>query len=338
MYKIIGGDGNEYGPISAEVLRQWYAEGRVNGETRVSANGGEWLPMSAFPEFAALTAENLTPPPSTPPPFPAGAPTSGMTSVAEGDYELDIGGCIGRGWGLVKGNFWPVVGTTLLLLLAAGGVNQLVSLPARPLMQTMLVDHHFTPLAIGVFILVSLLGGAVGGVFYGGLFKYYLKLTRGEPAGVGDAFSGFGPSLVPLALGSLVVGALVFLCLLPVLALALVTVVPVMASHGSPDPKMIGLLCAAGFVTLFPMIYLQVSWLFTLPLIIDKQLDFWTAMQTSWRRVNHHWWQVFGLMIVAGLVGALGVLACCVGVFVTLPVNFASLMFAYETIFSGRKD
>ena len=35
MYKIIGADQKEYGPVTAEQLRQWIAEGRVNGQTSV---------------------------------------------------------------------------------------------------------------------------------------------------------------------------------------------------------------------------------------------------------------------------------------------------------------
>ncbi len=33
MYKIIGADGKEYGPVTAEQLKQWIADGRVNGNT-----------------------------------------------------------------------------------------------------------------------------------------------------------------------------------------------------------------------------------------------------------------------------------------------------------------
>ena len=35
MYKIIGADKKEYGPITADQLRQWLAEGRVNKTDRV---------------------------------------------------------------------------------------------------------------------------------------------------------------------------------------------------------------------------------------------------------------------------------------------------------------
>jgi uncharacterized membrane protein len=50
--------------------------------------------------------------------------------------------------------------------------------------------------------------------------------------------------------------------------------------------------------------------------------------------VGKHWWQVFGLIILVGLLNILGVLACCVGVLFTIPIGFAALMYAYETIFS----
>src|SRR5256884_2188133 len=34
MYKIIGADQKEYGPITADQVRQWMAEGRANGQTQ----------------------------------------------------------------------------------------------------------------------------------------------------------------------------------------------------------------------------------------------------------------------------------------------------------------
>jgi hypothetical protein len=53
MYKIIGADQKEYGPVSAEQLRQWLAEGRVNAQTQVLPEGGtEWKALRDLPEFA----------------------------------------------------------------------------------------------------------------------------------------------------------------------------------------------------------------------------------------------------------------------------------------------
>lgn len=53
MYKIFGGDGKEYGPITTETLRQWIAEGRANAETQVLPEGAPaWVALGTLPEFA----------------------------------------------------------------------------------------------------------------------------------------------------------------------------------------------------------------------------------------------------------------------------------------------
>ena len=53
MYKIIGVDQKEYGPITADQIRFWINEGRVNVQTKACADGTtEWKPLGAFAEFA----------------------------------------------------------------------------------------------------------------------------------------------------------------------------------------------------------------------------------------------------------------------------------------------
>ena len=55
MYKILGGNQKEYGPVTAEQLREWVTQQRVNAQTMVLADGAtEWRPLNSFPEFAAL--------------------------------------------------------------------------------------------------------------------------------------------------------------------------------------------------------------------------------------------------------------------------------------------
>ena len=95
MYTIIGGDQKEYGPVTAEQLRRWIAEGRVNGQTSVQAEGTtEWKPLAAFPEFADAFAAK--------PAGPAGLPRlpRAQPGLAEDifgrDYDLDIGRCVSR--------------------------------------------------------------------------------------------------------------------------------------------------------------------------------------------------------------------------------------------------
>jgi hypothetical protein len=88
MYKIIGADSKEYGPVSAEQLRQWLKEGRVNARTQILSEGAtQWQPLNALPEFETEFSTPSTPPPLSP---GGGAKTSGMaiTSLALGILGL----------------------------------------------------------------------------------------------------------------------------------------------------------------------------------------------------------------------------------------------------------
>ncbi len=73
MYKIIGADQREYGPITSEQIRQWIAQGRVDAQTKVLV-GADWKPLAEVPEFAdalrpqtpPLTTTQATPQPTAP--------------------------------------------------------------------------------------------------------------------------------------------------------------------------------------------------------------------------------------------------------------------------------
>ena len=55
MYKIIGADGRQYGPVSAGQIRQWIAEGRVESRTPVFTDAAaDWTFAGLLPEFAGL--------------------------------------------------------------------------------------------------------------------------------------------------------------------------------------------------------------------------------------------------------------------------------------------
>jgi TM2 domain-containing membrane protein YozV len=70
MYKIVGADGHQYGPVTAEQLRQWLAENRANAQTLVQPEGAtDWKPLGSLPELAAC----VKPPPVVNAPAPPSA-------------------------------------------------------------------------------------------------------------------------------------------------------------------------------------------------------------------------------------------------------------------------
>jgi uncharacterized membrane protein len=168
-------------------------------------------------------------------------------------------------------------------------------------MNDMITNRHFTTDGIFLVLATMILSAPIYTILTAGLFRYYLKLIRGEDATVGDAFSGFSS-----ATGSL-------------LALGFVQ----------------NILIWVGIVLfIIPGIYLGVAWYFSMVLVIDRQMGFWDAMEASRKVVSKHWFLVFGFLLVVGLLTVCGIIACCVGIFVTMPVGLIALMYAYEDIFS----
>jgi hypothetical protein len=150
---------------------------------------------------------------------------------------------------------------------------------------------------------VPVLGWIVGFVLLGGLDYMLLRRIRGERVQIGDVFDGFNRAFLDLTLAGLVKWLLTSLGLI---------------------------LC------IVPGIYLAVGYVFALPLVIDKKMDFWTAMEVSRRVVHEHWWSMLALVIVLALVALAGFLLCGIGALISVPVASAALMFVYEDLFGTQ--
>jgi GYF domain 2 len=245
MYKIIGADHQEYGPSSAEELKQWIREGRADGRSLVKLEGAtEWKPLASFPELAVALPESplarkLQPP--GPPPVLGGS-SAADAPMPVADVDVPIGQCLRRGWDLLMSNFG-------LLYFAAVSVG---------LIQMMLLH---IPL-IGP---LSLLFGAV---FQGGVYQMFIKRARGQPAELADVYAGFGEHFIQLLLAGIVMAVLTGL----------------------------GWCCCV-----LPGIFLAVAWVFAVPLIMDRQLRFWDALELSRQTVTKRWFQIMLLMALAFL-------------------------------------
>jgi len=135
MYTIIGGDGKEYGPVSAEQVRAWIAAGRANMGTKVKAVGTDtWRTIAEVPEITSPAAPAAPGAPSAPP------------------VDFDIVSCYARSWDLLKANFWPMVGVNFLILILFAIIG--------------------APQFFGIFFVSPLFGGIIaGGLYYYVLLK-----------------------------------------------------------------------------------------------------------------------------------------------------------------------
>jgi hypothetical protein len=228
-----------------------------------------------------------------------------LQEVLSREFEVDIGRCVGRAWEAVKANFWLAVGTTFLVVLC---------------MQ-----------ACGIIPFVGVcLSMVFSGPLIGGLYLFLLKLVRGEPASVGDGFTGFSKLFGPLLAAFILMCLCIYAPLLPCVIYAVATKQLAGASP-SPDAIFFGL----AVVGVLGAVYLGMALSMALPLVADLELGPIHALRISWRVVSRKWFSFFGLGLVCGLIILLGLLALCVGLFVAMPVTYAAWMCAYEDVFGA---
>jgi hypothetical protein len=258
MYRIIGGDKKEYGPATAEEMRLWIAEGRLSDQSQVWEEGSsEWRPLANFPEFGDALRDQIVHTPAVAGPTPPLDVQAWSAQILKRQPRLEIGLCLTRSWNLLMANFGLLL-TATLLIWAAG----LVSLVGN----FMVAYVGFVP-GVVVGSVVELIFWIIRGALYGGLYLVFLKRIRGQPASIGDVFSGFRTGFAHLALAGVVSSFL----------------------------SSLGICCLA------PWIYLLVAWLFSVPLVADKRMEFWSAMELSRKVVTPVWMQVCWLTIQAFL-------------------------------------
>ncbi len=132
MYKIIGADGQQYGPVSVDQMRQWLVENRLNAQTLVQPEGGQdWKPLGSYPEFAV---GNNPPPPGMATPPTIGAISSTLAARASSKIPAGVCGILLGGFGVHKfilgytGAGLIMLLATLLTCGAAGIVTHIIGL------------------------------------------------------------------------------------------------------------------------------------------------------------------------------------------------------------------
>lgn len=169
MYKIVGADNREYGPVSREDVLQWIAQGRANAQTvaRLEA-GGAWKPLSTFDEFqAALNISSVNPPPlggaapggfATVPPTPVGRKSNTASIIGLIFGILSFVCCC------------AYVGPLIAIICGAIGLDQIKKNP-----QAYTTDASLPKIAIGLGI-AGLVLHIVLSIFQGALAAFITKM------------------------------------------------------------------------------------------------------------------------------------------------------------------
>ena len=235
--------------------------------------------------------------------------------LLERDYDVPIGDYLSQAWAMFKARAGLMIGVTAVVGLLFLIVN-------------------------GTPYLSLILSMVLNGPIMGGYWLFLLRSARGEEATFGDAFSGFSPRFGQLLLAYLMPTVIGIAIILPVAIVAGIVFggLAMFAKGGGGNPTtlfviagvLVGLLMLA---TVAVMAYFNICWLFTVPLVADKGINFWSAMGISRQVVKKHWWRTFWLSIVCGLINILGVLTCLVGLLVTVPVSMGILAVHFQRVF-----
>lgn len=230
------------------------------------------------------------------PPAAGGGAAVPMPAVGGG---LDLEDCFRGGWVAFKPH-WPMLVTGALIFFALTMVVQVPYQVGEIVINRM--GHKPFSLVWWAFLAAySLASIVISAPLTAGYFLFHLETLRDKPR-IESLFEGFRSCWVQSVLGSLVSTLLIG----------------------------VGLL-----LLILPGIYLAICYAFTLPLIIDRKMNFWEAMELSRKTVHAQWFAALALVLISGVVMIAGLVLCCVGALGTMPLGYLILMQGYRQLFAA---
>jgi hypothetical protein len=324
-YFIIGGDKKEYGPASADQIRQWLREGRASGDTLLRPESETtWKPLRSFAEFQNDFA-------SAPiaPPIPAQALPASEDYPVAANVPVSIGHAFARAWHLVAEHFGTIFGACLLVWMALTAVLMI----------------PFVGSLVAMFLI---------GPLFGGLFLVVLKLIRTGEASAGDIFAFSGQNtfmLVVTGFIALTVSELgaACCCVIPgiYLGIAWLLAIPLVADRGLNFWQ--GLESSRRAVTPRWFSFFGLFLLSLLPFIVFSVYTELRVLSDSWPLVQQFQIEARGAMptfeqiqkyaaesdkIRASYAAWFFVLHLLL--LIVMPLGISSIAFVYEDLF-GRK-
>jgi len=237
------------------------------------------------------------------PPPPGGFPTA--PPAAGGAYgavtPFQVGDAISFGFR----RFGKNVGAWLLLALILLGINlvwSLISGDFDRFRDAFDSSTNTASVSLGFGgIVMSVIGFVISSFITAFLTKGGLDESAGKKPSVGDFFQirNFGNVVLAALIVGILTGVGLVLCILPGLAVALFSA-------------------------------------FTYYFVIDRQLSALDAIRASWSLVAKNFGAVLGLLVLLFLLNVAGAIVCGLGLFVTIPVSYIAVGYAYRRLTGGQ--
>ena len=93
------------------------------------------------------------------------------------------------------------------------------------------------------------------------------------------------------------------------------------------------LICVGYFLFVLPGIYLSIAYMLAIPLVVERGLSPWAALEASRKAISQHWFKVFGLLLVFGVLFMLSTLTLGIALIWVMPWLIVAIGVLYRTIF-----
>lgn len=234
-------------------------------------------------------------------PLPAAGTASPDGSTSGPKYRFTIGGMFREAWEKTKGGKGPIWAGSAVMYLA---VLILVAGTAflLPMNDSGYPADTGTVGAVGDLLLQALIN-AVSVVFTAGLMFMGVRKVAGDSISWRMVFTGFSVA------GKIIVAAILQTILI-----------------------MVGLL-----LLVLPGIYLAIGYAMTMPLIVDRNMSPWQAMEASRKAIHKVWWKVAGLFFATGLLMVIAAAPFGIGLIWMWPLSFVLAGVVYRHLFGVEK-
>jgi hypothetical protein len=215
-----------------------------------------------------------------------------------GNYDFQIMEVIKEAWSMTSGMKLPAIGVFLIVIAASGGLNL-----GSTFLLPMLGAEDSTIVIVGMGI-VQLIVQLTIYIISAGAIMAGVRRAADFSVGFGTFFSYFKFSF------SIIVANI-----------------------------LMALMILLGFLFLvIPGIYLSIAYALTIPLMLEKGMSPWQAMEASRKAITHKWFKFFGLYFVMGFYTGLSAIPIGIGLIWTIPTFIIVIGIAYREVFGIEND
>jgi len=228
------------------------------------------------------------------------AASSQVPTIAEAlsrGYDFNIGDLIGEAWQRIKGTKGIILGGFIIYYVAILAITTVLGL-VFGFVGLGAEDGGAAALVVGQ-MLIGIIGSALTYPFLAGIMMTGIRRAADQPVTFNEMFSHFGLTL-PLIVTALIMMVLVY----------------------------VGM-----FLLIIPGLYLSVAYMLAIPLVVERGLAPWEALEASRKAIGQHWFKVFGLFLLLALISALSMIPLGIGLIWSLPLFVISMGALYRTIF-----